>query len=78
MSLNNIKCDDLVVAEFVKEARILKRQLQLMKNNIEQIDIEYLMKIFNITEILEQEINELKNESEVALSKDGWKVHKHL
>ena len=78
MSLNNIKCDDLVVVEFVKEARILKRQLQLMKNNIEQIDIEYLMKIFNITEILEQEINELKNESEVALSKDGWKVHKHL
>lgn len=78
MSLNNIKCDDLVVVEFVKEARILKRQLQLMKNNIEQIDIEDLMKILNITEILEQEIKELKNESEVALSKDGWKVHKHL
>lgn len=78
MSLNNIKCDDLVVVEFVKEARILKRQLQLMKNNIEQIDTEDLMKILNITEILEQEIKELKNESEVALSKDGWKVHKHL
>lgn len=78
MSLNNIKCDDLVVVEFLKEARILKRQLQLMKNNIEQIDTEDLMKILNITEILEQEIKELKNESEVALSKDGWKVHKHL
>lgn len=78
MSLNNIKCDDLVVVEFVKEARILKRQLQLMKNNIEQIDTEDLMKILNITEILEQEIKELKNESEVALSKDGWKLHKHL
>ena len=49
-----------------------------MKNNIEQIDTEDLMKILNITEILEQEIKELKNESEVALSKDGWKVHKHL
>ena len=78
MSLTNIKCDALVVVEFVKEARILKRQLQLMKNNIEQIDTEDLMKILNITEILEQEIKELKNESEVALSKDGWKVHKHL
>lgn len=78
MSLNSIKCDDLVVVEFVKEARILKRQLQLMKNNIEQINTEDLMKILNITEILEQEIKELKNESEVALSEDGWKVHKHL
>lgn len=78
MGLNNVKCDDLVVVEFVKEARILKRQLQLMKNNIDQIDIEDLMKILNITEMLEQEINNLKNESEVALSRDGWKVHKHL
>lgn len=78
MSLNNTKCDDLVVVEFVKEARILKRQLQLMKNNIDQIDIEDLMKILNITEMLEQEIKDLKNESEVAISKDGWKVHKHL
>lgn len=78
MSLNSIKCDDLVVVEFVKEARILKRQLQLMKNNIEQINTEDLMKILNITEILEQEIKELKNESEVALSEDGWKVHKYL
>lgn len=78
MGLNNVKCDDLVVVEFVKEASILKRQLQLMKNNIEQIDIEDLMKILNITEMLEQEIKNLKNESEVALSKDGWKVHKHL
>lgn len=78
MSLNNIKCDDLVVVEFVKEARILKRQLQLMKNNIEQINTEDLMKILNITEILEQEIKDLKNESEGALSKDGWEVHKYL
>lgn len=78
MGLNNVKCDDLVVVEFVKEARILKRQLQLMKNNIDQIDIEDLMKILNITEMLEQEIKNLKNESEVALSKDGWEVHKHL
>lgn len=78
MGLNNVKCDDLVVVEFVKEASILKRQLQLMKNNIEQIDIEDLMKILNITEMLEQEIKNLKNESEVALSKDGLKVHKHL
>lgn len=78
MSLNSIKCDDLVVVEFVKEARILKRQLQLMKNNIEQIDTEDLMKILNITKILEQEIKALKNESEVDLSKDGWEVHKYL
>ena len=78
MSLNSVKCDDLVVVEFVKEARILKRQLQLMKNNIEQIDTEDLMKILNITKILEQEIKALKNESEVALSKDGWEVHKYL
>ncbi|WP_133016448.1 hypothetical protein [Clostridium cuniculi] len=78
MGLNNVKCDDLVVVEFVKEARILKRQFQLMKNNIDQIEIEDLMKILSITEMLEKEIKELKNESEVALSKDGWKVHKYL
>ncbi|CAM2079433.1 MAG: hypothetical protein NSGCLCUN01_03653 [uncultured Clostridium sp.] len=78
MGLNNIMCDDLVVVEFVKEARILKRQLQLMKNNIEQIGIEDLMKILNITEILEQEIKDLKNKSEVTLFKNGWEVHKHL
>lgn len=72
------KCDDLVVIELVKEARILKRQLHIIKNNIEQIDTEDLMKILNITKILEQEIKELKNESEVALSRDGWEVHKYL
>ncbi|CAM2079597.1 MAG: hypothetical protein NSGCLCUN01_03817 [uncultured Clostridium sp.] len=73
-----VKCGDLVVVEFVKEARILKRQLQLMKNNIDQIDIEDLMKILNITEILSKEINEIKAISEVTLLKNGWEVHKHL
>lgn len=73
-----VKCDNLVVVEFVKEARILKRQLQLMKNNINQIESEDLMRILNITEILEQEIKDIKKASEGALDKDGWKVHKHL
>lgn len=73
-----VKCDNLVVVEFVKEARILKRQLQLMKNNINQIENEDLMKILNITEILEQEIKDIKNASEGALDKDGWKLHKNL
>ena len=39
---------DLVVAEFLKEARILKRQLQLMKNNIEHVSTDDLLKILTI------------------------------
>lgn len=58
---------DLVVVEFLKEARILKRQLQLMKNNIEHISTEDLMKILIISEAIEKEINELKKSSEVNL-----------
>lgn len=76
--MQEVKNDDLVVVEFLKEARILKRQIQLMKNNIDQFDIEDLFKIFNITEILEQEIKGLKKESERVLYNDGWEVHKHL
>lgn len=76
--MQEVKNDDLVVVEFLKEARILKRQIQLMKNNIDQIDIEDLFKIFNITEILEQEIKGLKKESERVLYNDGWEVHQHL
>lgn len=67
MSANAIENKDLVVVEFLKEARILKRQLQLMKNNIEHISTEDLMKILIISEAIEKEINELKKSSEVNL-----------
>ena len=62
--------DDLAVVEFLKEARIITRQLQLMKNNLDKISSDNLIKILNISEIIEEQFKELKNESEGALTKD--------
>ena len=66
------KNDDLAVVEFLKEARIITRQLQLMKNNLDKISSDNLIKILNISEIIEEQFKELKNESEGVLTKDGW------
>ena len=73
-----LKNDDLTVVEFLKEARIITRQLQLMKNNLDKISSDNLIKILNISEIIEEQFKELKNESEGVLTKDGWKLHKSL
>ena len=73
-----LKNDDLAVVEFLKEARIITRQLQLMKNNLDKISSDNLIKILNISEIINDQFKELKNESEGALTKDGWKLHKCL
>ena len=35
----------LAVVEFLKEARIIRRQLQLMKNNLDKISSDNLIKI---------------------------------
>lgn len=75
MNVNIEKNNDLVTLEFLKEARILKRQLQLMKNNIEQIEIEDLMKIWLATKIIEKEVSEFNTKSEVILSADETKKH---
>ena len=64
------KDNDLITLEFIKEARIVKRQLQLMKNNIDQIDVKDLMKIWLVTKIIEEEISDFNKESEVILSAD--------
>lgn len=72
------KNDDLAVVEFLKEARIITRQLQLMKNNLDKISSDNLIKILNISEIIEDQLKELKNESEGVLTKDGWNLHKSL
>lgn len=72
------KNDDLTVVEFLKEARIITRQLQLMKNNLDKISSDNLIKILNISEIIEEQFKELKNESEGVLTKDGWELHKSL
>lgn len=69
---------DLVVAEFLKEARILKRQLQLMKNNIEHVSTDDLLKILTISKAVEKEFNELKKNSEVVLEQDGYEGLKSL
>ena len=63
---------DLVVAEFLKEARILKRQMQLMKNNMEHVSTDDLLKILTISKAVEKEFNELKKNSEVVLEQDGY------
>lgn len=76
--MNNFESDDLAVVEFLKEARIVTRQLQLMKNNLEKISSDNLIKILNISEIIEEQFKELKNESEGVLTKDGWKIHKSM
>ena len=52
----------LAVVEFLKEARIITRQLQLMKNNLDKISSDNLIKILNISEILNEQFKELKNE----------------
>ena len=70
MGLKEVKVNDLVVIEFLKEARILKRQLQLMRNNINHISKEDLIKIISINEVIEKEIQDLKLKSEVILAKD--------
>ena len=70
--------DDLAVVEFLKEAIIITRQLQLMKNNLDKISSDNLIKILNISEIIEEQFKELKNESEGVLTKDGWNLHKSL
>ena len=62
MSKNN----DLIILEFLKEARILKRQLQLMKNNIDKISNEDLIKILTIINIIEKEFKELTERSEAV------------
>ena len=62
--------DDLAVVEFLKEARIITRQLQLMTNNLDKISSDNLIKILNISEIIEEQFKELKHESEGALTKD--------
>lgn len=69
---------DLVVAEFLKEARILKRQLQLMKNNMEHVSTDDLLKILTISKAVEKEFNELKKNSEVVLEQDGYEGLKSL
>ena len=57
-----LKNDDLTVVEFLKEARIITRQLQLMINNLDKISSDNLIKILNISEILNEQFKELKNE----------------
>ena len=69
---------DLVVAEFLKEARILKRQMQLMKNNMEHVPTDDLLKILTISKAVEKEFNELKKNSEVVLEQDGYEGLKSL
>lgn len=66
-----LKNDDLAVVEFLKEARIITRQLQLMKNNLDKISSDNLIKILNISEIINDQFKELKNESEGVLTKNG-------
>lgn len=60
------KNNDLIILEFLKEARILKRQLQLMKNNIDKISNEDLIKILTIINIIEKEFKELTERSEAG------------
>ena len=42
-----------------------------MKNNLDKISSDNLIKILNISEIIEEQFKELKNESEGVLTKDG-------
>lgn len=73
-----LKNDDLAVVEFLKEARIITRQLQLMKNNLDKISSDNLIKILNISEIINDQFKELKNESEGVLTKNEWGFYKSL
>lgn len=70
MACKEVKSNDLFIIEFLKEARILKRQLQLIKNNANQISSEDLLKILSILKFIEDEINGFKLNSGVRLSDD--------
>ena len=68
MGPKDMKCDDLVIVEFLKEARILKRQLGLMKHNIDQVKSEDLSKVLVVLNVINKEIEDLRNISEVKFA----------
>ena len=68
MGPKDMKCDDLVIVEFLKEARILKRQLGLMKRNIDQVKSEDLSKVLVVLNVINKEIEDLRNISEVKFA----------
>lgn len=68
MGAKDIKYDDLVIVEFLKEARILKRQLGLMKSNIDQVKSEDLSKVLVVLNVINKDIEELRNISEVKFA----------
>lgn len=67
----NLKSDDLVVVKFLKEVKSLKKQLQLIKNNMDYVSMEDLLKVLTISKALNKEFDELKSNSKVELDKDG-------
>lgn len=72
--MKEINSEDLSIIEFLKEARILKRQLNLMKNNMDKINIDNLLNLLAICKTMENEFKELKIASKGALTKDGWEI----
>ena len=53
--------EDLIVIELLKLARVLKRQIKLISNNLDKIRIEDIDKIKSILIILESDFNKLKS-----------------
>lgn len=68
MAVKSVSNNDLVTLEFLKEARILKRQMKLLKGNMDQISVESLIKISAIIKVISQEMDGFIGESEVILS----------
>lgn len=52
--------EDLVVIEFLKLARVMKRQVIIMSNNLDKIKMEDIKTIRSIISMLEDDINRLK------------------
>lgn len=52
--------EDLVVIEFLKLARVMKRQVRIMSNNLDKIKIEDIKTIRSIISMLQDDINRLK------------------
>lgn len=59
--------EDLIVIELLKLARVLKRQIKLISNNLDKIRIEDIEKIKSILIILESDFNKLKSSNSEGL-----------
>ena len=53
------EAEDLAIVELLKQARIIKRQIEIMRGNLDVIEIPDLTQLLSILKILNREIEKL-------------------